>query len=71
MPARENGHEEPVIRDKRKIDPETGQVRETAAADQAAGQPFAEAPAAPSPTASWPPSSPSGPPTCSDFRPNT
>ncbi|RVX46538.1 molecular chaperone GrpE [Nonomuraea polychroma] len=49
MPARENGHEEPVIRDKRKIDPETGQVRETAAADQAAGQPFAEAPAAVSP----------------------
>ncbi|GAA3662299.1 hypothetical protein GCM10022224_027650 [Nonomuraea antimicrobica] len=28
MPARENGHEEPVIRDNRKIDPETGQVRE-------------------------------------------
>ncbi|MDP4500693.1 nucleotide exchange factor GrpE [Nonomuraea turcica] len=49
MPARENGHEEPVIRDKRKIDPETGQVRETAAADQAAAQPFAEAPAAASP----------------------
>lgn len=29
MPARDNGHEEPVIRDKRKIDPETGEVRET------------------------------------------
>ncbi|RSN01085.1 nucleotide exchange factor GrpE [Nonomuraea sp. WAC 01424] len=28
MPARDNGHEEPVIRDKRKIDPETGEVRE-------------------------------------------
>ncbi|GAA3576275.1 hypothetical protein GCM10022419_066860 [Nonomuraea rosea] len=28
MPPRENGHEEPVIRDNRKIDPETGQVRE-------------------------------------------
>jgi molecular chaperone GrpE len=28
MPARENGHEEPVIRDNRKIDPETGEVRE-------------------------------------------
>ena len=27
MPPRENGHDEPVIRDNRKIDPETGQVR--------------------------------------------
>ncbi|MDA0633202.1 nucleotide exchange factor GrpE [Nonomuraea sp. MCN248] len=26
-PLRENGHEEPVIRDNRKIDPETGEVR--------------------------------------------
>ncbi|TMR13711.1 nucleotide exchange factor GrpE [Nonomuraea turkmeniaca] len=42
MPPRENGHDEPVIRDNRKIDPETGQVRETPA-DQADGQPFAEA----------------------------
>ncbi|TMR95272.1 nucleotide exchange factor GrpE [Nonomuraea basaltis] len=48
MPPRENGHEEPVIRDKRKIDPETGQVRETAA-DQAAEQPPAEAPVLGSP----------------------
>ncbi|NUP03276.1 MAG: nucleotide exchange factor GrpE [Nonomuraea sp.] len=29
MPARDNGHEEPVIRDNRKIDPDTGEVRET------------------------------------------
>ncbi|MEU4229318.1 nucleotide exchange factor GrpE [Nonomuraea sp. NPDC026600] len=28
MPTRDNGHDEPVIRDNRKIDPETGQVRE-------------------------------------------
>jgi molecular chaperone GrpE len=28
MLPRDNGHEEPVIRDNRKIDPETGQVRE-------------------------------------------
>ena len=34
MPARENGHEEPVIRDNRKIDPETGQVRQAPAAPQ-------------------------------------
>ncbi|WP_049559496.1 nucleotide exchange factor GrpE [Nonomuraea sp. SBT364] len=27
MPPRDNGHEEPVIRDNRKIDPETGDVR--------------------------------------------
>jgi molecular chaperone GrpE len=27
MPARDNGHEEPVIRDNRKIDPETGEAR--------------------------------------------
>ncbi|PZG22961.1 nucleotide exchange factor GrpE [Nonomuraea aridisoli] len=39
MPPRENGHEEPVIRDNRKIDPETGQVREHAPADGAAEQP--------------------------------
>ena len=30
MPTRDNGHEEPVIRDNRKIDPETGLARETA-----------------------------------------
>ncbi|GAA4981074.1 molecular chaperone GrpE [Nonomuraea thailandensis] len=36
MPPRDNGHEEPVIRDNRKIDPETGQVRDSA--DQAAEQ---------------------------------
>ncbi|GAA1609410.1 hypothetical protein GCM10009733_002070 [Nonomuraea maheshkhaliensis] len=34
MPARENGHEEPVIRDNRKIDPETGQVRQAPVAPQ-------------------------------------
>ncbi|SEG74732.1 molecular chaperone GrpE [Nonomuraea solani] len=34
MPPRENGHDEPVIRDNRKIDPETGQVRETATVPQ-------------------------------------
>jgi molecular chaperone GrpE len=44
MPARENGHDEPVIRDNRKIDPETGQVKEVPVAEQ----PAAEAPAAPS-----------------------
>ncbi|MGN9843773.1 nucleotide exchange factor GrpE [Nonomuraea sp. H19] len=38
MPARDNGHEEPVIRDNRKIDPETGQVREPAAAQAQAGE---------------------------------
>jgi len=27
MPTRDNGHEEPVIRDNRKIDPETGEAR--------------------------------------------
>jgi molecular chaperone GrpE len=27
MPPRDNGHEEPVIRDNRKIDPETGEAR--------------------------------------------
>ncbi|MEO3795642.1 nucleotide exchange factor GrpE [Nonomuraea sp. B10E15] len=43
MPARENGHEEPVIRDNRKIDPETGQVREAPADEQEAP---AEAPQA-------------------------
>ncbi|TDD55765.1 nucleotide exchange factor GrpE [Nonomuraea terrae] len=47
MPPRENGHEEPVIRDNRKIDPETGQVREHAPAEEAADQPpAAEAPPA-------------------------
>ncbi|MCK2214613.1 nucleotide exchange factor GrpE [Actinomadura sp. ATCC 31491] len=45
MPPRDNGHEEPVIRDNRKIDPETGQPRE-AGAQQADGQPSAEAPPA-------------------------
>ncbi|MFC5834293.1 nucleotide exchange factor GrpE [Nonomuraea insulae] len=34
MPPRENGQEEPVIRDNRKIDPETGQVREASAVPQ-------------------------------------
>ncbi|MEO3799697.1 nucleotide exchange factor GrpE [Nonomuraea sp. B1E8] len=43
MPPRENGHEEPVIRDNRKIDPETGQVREAPADEQEAP---AEAPQA-------------------------
>ncbi|MEV4015382.1 nucleotide exchange factor GrpE [Nonomuraea angiospora] len=41
MPPRDNGHEEPVIHDNRKIDPETGQVRE-ANADQAVQPPAAE-----------------------------
>jgi molecular chaperone GrpE len=35
MPAYENGHEEPVIRDNRKIDPETGQARESKQAEEA------------------------------------
>ncbi|MEO3869697.1 nucleotide exchange factor GrpE [Nonomuraea sp. B12E4] len=35
MPPRENGHDEPVIRDNRKIDPETGQVRDTTATQEA------------------------------------
>jgi len=39
MPPRENGQEQPVIRDNRKIDPETGQVRDASAAEQAAEQP--------------------------------
>jgi molecular chaperone GrpE len=34
MPDRENGHDEPVIRDNRKIDPETGQVREAPSGQQ-------------------------------------
>ncbi|MBF8190757.1 nucleotide exchange factor GrpE [Nonomuraea sp. K274] len=38
MPPRENGHEEPVIRDNRKIDPETGQVRDTATGQAAQPQ---------------------------------
>ncbi|TYB53787.1 nucleotide exchange factor GrpE [Nonomuraea sp. PA05] len=38
MPPRDNGHEEPVIRDNRKIDPETGQVRDSVPADQWAEQ---------------------------------
>ncbi|MEW1848078.1 nucleotide exchange factor GrpE [Nonomuraea angiospora] len=42
MPPRENGHEEPVIRDNRKIDPDTGQVRDTNVADQAVQPPAAE-----------------------------
>ncbi|MGA5763516.1 nucleotide exchange factor GrpE [Nonomuraea bangladeshensis] len=45
MPPRDNGHEEPVIRDNRKIDPETGLPREPDAAQETAGRP-AEAPAA-------------------------
>ncbi|MER6579246.1 nucleotide exchange factor GrpE [Nonomuraea sp. NPDC001023] len=44
MPARDNGHEEPVIRDKRKIDPETGEVRETSGEQPEA--PAEQAPAA-------------------------
>ncbi|MEV4108273.1 nucleotide exchange factor GrpE [Nonomuraea sp. NPDC049695] len=43
MPPRENGQEQPVIRDNRKIDPETGQVRDASAAEQAAEQPPAAA----------------------------
>ncbi|MET7332609.1 nucleotide exchange factor GrpE [Nonomuraea sp. NPDC005650] len=43
MPPRDNGHDEPVIRDNRKIDPETGQVRETTVADQAPQPTAAEA----------------------------
>ncbi|MEV1169857.1 nucleotide exchange factor GrpE [Nonomuraea sp. NPDC049784] len=34
MPPRENGQDQPVIRDNRKIDPETGQVRDVSAAEQ-------------------------------------
>ncbi|NRQ31391.1 nucleotide exchange factor GrpE [Nonomuraea sp. NN258] len=44
MPARDNGHEEPVIRDNRKIDPETGQAREAKLSEQEAAA--AEAPVA-------------------------
>ncbi|WP_433436724.1 nucleotide exchange factor GrpE [Nonomuraea sp. CA-141351] len=43
MPPRENGQDQPVIRDNRKIDPETGQVRDVSAAEQAAEQPPAAA----------------------------
>ncbi|MFI7132930.1 nucleotide exchange factor GrpE [Nonomuraea sp. NPDC050153] len=43
MPPRDNGQDEPVIRDNRKIDPETGQVRETTVADQAPQPAAAEA----------------------------
>lgn len=43
MPPRDNGHEEPVIRDNRKIDPETGEARV-----QADGGPAVE-PEAPAP----------------------
>ncbi|GAA1727292.1 nucleotide exchange factor GrpE [Nonomuraea bangladeshensis] len=50
MPPRDNGHEEPVIRDNRKIDPETGLPREPDAAQETAGQP-AEAAAAAGPAA--------------------
>ncbi|MGR6913019.1 nucleotide exchange factor GrpE [[Actinomadura] parvosata] len=46
MPPRDNGHEEPVIRDNRKIDPETGQVRDSAPADGQEGAEQAPAPAA-------------------------
>ncbi|SDL56848.1 nucleotide exchange factor GrpE [Nonomuraea jiangxiensis] len=42
MPPRDNGHDEPVIRDNRKIDPETGQVREAAATTQQEDVPPAE-----------------------------
>ncbi|MEV0997434.1 nucleotide exchange factor GrpE [Nonomuraea sp. NPDC050202] len=45
MPPRDNGHEEPVIRDNRKIDPETGQVRESVPADVQEGAEQAPAPA--------------------------
>ncbi|MEV0613897.1 nucleotide exchange factor GrpE [Nonomuraea sp. NPDC050404] len=38
MPPRDNGQEEPVIRDNRKIDPETGQVREPTPTEPAAAQ---------------------------------
>ncbi|MEV5326548.1 nucleotide exchange factor GrpE [Nonomuraea sp. NPDC052634] len=43
MPPSDHGHEEPVIRDKRKIDPETGQVREQPPADGQVRQPQQEA----------------------------
>ncbi|MFC4112703.1 nucleotide exchange factor GrpE [Nonomuraea zeae] len=43
MPPSENGHDEPVIRDNRKIDPETGQVRGASGVQQEAP---AEAPQA-------------------------
>ncbi len=45
MLPRDNGHEEPVIRDNRKIDPETGEAR----AHQADGAATAEPPEAPAP----------------------
>ncbi|MGW0811449.1 nucleotide exchange factor GrpE [Nonomuraea sp. NPDC002799] len=43
MLPRDNGHDEPVIRDNRKIDPETGQAREVPAAPQQEQEPPAEA----------------------------
>ncbi|WP_336209803.1 nucleotide exchange factor GrpE [Nonomuraea sp. LPB2021202275-12-8] len=46
MPPRDNGHEEPVIRDNRKIDPETGEAR-VHADGNAAEQPVPPAEAAP------------------------
>jgi molecular chaperone GrpE len=44
MPPRDNGHEEPVIRDNRKIDPETGEARVKPDGDVAV-EPEAPAPA--------------------------
>jgi molecular chaperone GrpE len=41
MPPRDNGHEEPVIRDNRKIDPETGEARVQADGGGAAVEPEA------------------------------
>ncbi|MEU4572475.1 MULTISPECIES: nucleotide exchange factor GrpE [Nonomuraea] len=43
MPPRDNGHDEPVIRDNRKIDPETGEVRTQAEETEEAEQPPAPA----------------------------
>lgn len=45
MPPRDNGHEEPVIRDNRKIDPETGEARVQADGGGPAVEPEAPAPA--------------------------
>ncbi|MFI6601831.1 nucleotide exchange factor GrpE [Nonomuraea sp. NPDC050536] len=44
MPPRDNGQEEPVIRDNRKIDPETGQVRGASATQEAPAPQAEEAP---------------------------
>ncbi len=79
MSERDDGTTGPVIRDKRRIDPETGEVREAVAS--AAASParrsaaLAEEAAAAAgrgrPGCAWRPSSPSEPLTCSGCTPST